>query len=455
MRKKFVLAILIIVIMTVIGCGDTGSVKVYDNTEEIDFAHIELTMTAVITNINMEEGTVSFIDCRTSETHLLYYHGGVVVTDTRGGNILLDELGEGCVVDVVYYQDTSKLVSITANSRVKIVEETNKLSADKENGKAVYKGVSTSLWENVVVVDGEKLIDISEVSTEDKVKLYIYGNKLVSVVIKTGHGYVRLSNQDSYIGGMVEMGYDVIVPVTKDMLVPVGEGDYTLRINKNGYSQTKKIKVIRDSETLVDLSDIAIPKGTVVFETTPSDVRIFVDGNEISGKTYSNILGSYSLRVEAEGYKTFRGSFKVTEKVNTLTIKLVDIDSSDDDDGSSTETTETTESTSESTADTTEDTSENTSEQATEGNTTEIPTDTGVITDNTVTISAPTGVSVYLDGDYIGTSPITFAKITGIHTITLYKRGYIIKSYTINETDDGKDKEYSYPSLTTLLDIVE
>lgn len=451
MRKKIFIAFLFFIILSVNGCGDAGSVKVYDNTEETNITHVELSMTAVITDIDLENDTVSFIDCRTSEVHSLLYHGGVAVTNTRGSDVTLSELGEGCVVDVVYYQDTSKLVSIAANSNTRIVDETNKFTADKENGKAVYKGVSCSMWENVVVVDDGKLLDVSEVSTEDKVTLYIYGNKLVSVVIKSGHGYVRLNNQDSYIGGMVELGYDVIVPVTKDMLVPVGEGEYTLRINKNGYSQTKKITVIKDSETLVDLSDIAVPKGTVVFEVTPMDAKIYVGGELISGKTYTNILGSYSLKIEAEGYQTFQGSFKVSEKVKTFTIELKDIDGKDD------ETTETTEDTTESTDSTSESSTDTTgTEQSTE-NTTENTTvsDSGITTDNTVTIAAPVGVSVYVDGDYVGISPITFSKVTGIHTITLYKSGYLIKSYTINETDDGEDKVYSYPSLTTLLDIVE
>ncbi|MGN0435126.1 MAG: PEGA domain-containing protein [Wujia sp.] len=452
MRKKLLIAIIFFIILSIGGCGDTGSVKVYDNTEETDISHTELSMTAVITNINTEDGTVSFIDCRTSESHSLIYHGGVAVTNTRGNAVSLSELGMGCVVDVVYYQDTSKLVSIAANGNTRIVKDTNKFTADKENGKAVYKGISCSMWEDVVVVDDGKLLDVSEVSTEDKVTLYIYGNKLVSVVITSGHGYVRLSNQDSYIGGMVELGYDVIVPVTSDMLVPVGEGEYTLRINKNGYSQTKKIKVIKDSETLVDLSDIAVPKGTVVFEVTPMDAKIYVDGELISGKTYTDFLGSYGLKIEAEGYQTFQGSFKVTEKVKNFTIELQNIDGEDDDDTTETteDTTESTDSTSESTDTSTDTTTE--TEQSTENTTV---SDSGITTDNTVTVAAPVGVSVYVDGDYVGISPISFSKVTGIHTITLYKSGYLIKSYTINETDDGEDKVYSYPSLTTLLDIVE
>ena len=77
------------------------------------------------------------------------------------------------------------------------------------------------------------------------------------------------------------------------------------------------------------------------------------------------------------------------------------------------------------------------------------------MTDNIITIKTPVGASVYVDGDYVGIAPVSFTKVVGAHTITLYKSGYLIKSYTIQATNDGKDDEYSFADLTSLLDLVE
>ena len=55
-----------------------------------------------------------------------------------------------------------------------------------------------------------------------------------------------------------KIGYDVIVPVTEDMLIPVREGSYKLRINKGVNSGYKNIVVTRDEETEVSLKELQI-----------------------------------------------------------------------------------------------------------------------------------------------------------------------------------------------------
>ena len=71
---------------------------------------------------------------------------------------------------------------------------------------------------------------------------------------------------------------------------------------------------------------------------------------------------------------------------------------------------------------------------------------------NKITIKKPEGVGVYFDGDYVGIAPVSIKKAAGMHTITLYKAGYLIKSYTIQAEDNGKDDEYSYADLISVLD---
>ena len=251
----------------------------------------------------------------------------------------------------------------------------------------------------------------------------------------------------------MKIGKDVIVPVTADMLVAVGEGDYTLRISKNGYSGEKSIRVTKDRELNVDISDIAIPSGTVTFAVTPEDANevIKVDGEVIANRTYTGLYGDHELSITADGYDSFRGSFKITETMKTLRVTLQQ----------------------ETTEETTEDTTEATTQEGqttasgqittqttatTQGSqTTTATTQSGQTTEsaeqgNKITIKKPEGVGVYFDGDYVGIAPVSIRKTAGTHTITLYKAGYLIKSYTIQAEDNGKDDEYSYADLISVLD---
>lgn len=450
MRKNIILTVMLLLLMFTLGCSDSGEVKVYDVTNEAVSSHEEVTMTAVIAHKDLEQNIFSFIDCKSGESHDLIYHGGVIVSNTYGDVILQEDVAEGTVVEVVYYSDTLKLVSIDVSESGRVMKEVTKFTADVAAAKAKYKGTTCVMSEHVVAIDKGQIIDITEINSEDQVTLNFYNNVLVSVSVELGHGYVRLTNHETYVGGMVEVGYDVIVPVTEDMLVAVREGSYTLRIYKNGFSNSKSVVVNRDKETTVNIGDISIPTGTATFTVTPSEAKIYVNGDAIGGNTYTNLYGNYEIKIEAEGYKNFNGSFKINKTVNTYTINLVSLEEEDDEEEEDSSTTEST--TDEEKASDTDATEDSTTESQTGTVTTET---TGEVTDNTITIKAPTGASVYVDGDYIGIAPVSFTKVVGSHTVTLYKSGYLIKSYTIQATNDGKDDEYSFADLTSLHELVE
>lgn len=446
MRKNQMLLILVIFVLLIAGCSKKKSnVGIYDDTEEATVEHQIRTVAAVVTEIDLEHNIISFVECTSGVQTNLIYHGGVYVRNRYGDEIGINKLALGSVVNVEYYVDTAKLVGVQISDTVTMLTGVTKFSADTSAGKATYKGTSCDMSSSIVAFDGDKLIDVSEINTEDQVTLYIFGGKLVAVSIEVGHGYVRLSGQDSYIGGLVEIGYDVIVPVTNDMLLAVREGMYTLRISRNGYSDSKEVKVVRDRETKVDLTDIAIPTGTVGFTVIPEDAKITIGKKEIGGYVYSNLYGTYTFKVEAEGYRTFKGSFKIDKPSKNLTIELVKLDE------------DTTEDTTEDSTDT-EDTTEGTTAEATtesETGMSSISTERPVSDGHTITIKEPAGVGVYIDGDYVGTAPVTVPKTLGTHSITLYQSGYLIKSYTITAVENGQDDEYSYPALTSFMDLIE
>lgn len=435
------------------GCGQKNNdIKVYENTEEVSVRHEETSMTAIITSMDMENNQMHFVSVLDGTDITLQYHGGVRVSDTKGTDIGIDSVVCGNVVDIVYYADTEKLVSIAKNAKVKTYTQVKKFLYRQEEHTASCNGTGYKVSDYAQVFDGNQVLSLVDVNTEDEVTLSVWNGSLVSVVITKGHGYVRLLNQGTYVGGFVEIGKDVIVPVTTDMLVAVGEGDYTLRINKNGYFGEKSIRVTKDRELNVDISDIAIPSGTVAFAVTPEDAGevIKVDGEIIANRTYTGLYGDHELSITAEGYDSFRGSFKITDTMKNLHVTLQQETTEE-----STE--ETTEATTQEAQTTTSGQTTQTTEATQNPQTTSATTQSGQTTEsaeqgNKITIKKPEGVGVYFDGDYVGIAPVSIKKTAGTHTITLYKAGYLIKSYTIQAEDDGKDDEYSYADLISVLD---
>ena len=69
-----------------------------------------------------------------------------------------------------------------------------------------------------------------------------------------------------------------------------------------------------------------------------------------------------------------------------------------------------------------------------------------------VYIDAPDGAEAYLDGSYIGITPISFNKVPGSYVVTLRKSGYQTRSYTIQIDEEEKDINYSFTDLMKLDD---
>jgi hypothetical protein len=64
-----------------------------------------------------------------------------------------------------------------------------------------------------------------------------------------------------------------------------------------------------------------------------------------------------------------------------------------------------------------------------------------------VTIESPEGVEVYLDGTYLGISPVKFEKKAGTYVVTLRKNGCQTRSYTISVDSEKENISYSFSEL--------
>lgn len=456
------LALVCFILAGMTGCGRELTVPVYDEEPEpVDAVE----MFAIVSNIDEVNNKVTLKAVAYNTEVTLSYNGGADVLDKYGDVLSLSQVEPGTVADIVYDDNRDKLISlhVSGNEKVQKLEHVCGAEVDTLENMVKLNGKSYHMSDNVTAFSENREIKVNEICSEDQISVWLYNDIVCSMYVELGHGYLRLTDYAGYIGGMVEVGYDVIVPVTEDMLLTVREGEYTLRIAKGDDVGTKEVEVIRNQEIVLSLADIAIepkPIGSVMFKVTPSDAAVYIDGKRINAEGAVELeYGKHRILIQADGYESYSADFdvKYAYKVKEYTLTPTDgtTEGTTERNTTSTAGSTTRQNSSSTTQSTSGDTTEKSTEKSTEaGSTTESST-TNKETANKVIISAPIGVSVYLDGEYIGIAPITFTKVTGSHIITFSRSGYLSKSYTVTFTDDGKDTTLSYDELTSLASLLE
>ena len=216
---------------------------------------------------------------------------------------------------------------------------------------------------------------------------------------------------------------------------------------------------------------------------TPSTAKLYIDGaKQDASQPITLEYGIHQLIAKADGYQSVTRYLRVGQASAGVDITLEKSDGTEEESDKKVDDTETTQDKTDRTgedpdsAGTTTDndsskqsTGENTSTEektstktdtstdektstktdtSTEGNTATEDTATDVLTDYyKVYVDAPEGVEIYLDGNYVGISPCSFRKQSGMHVITLRKVGYETRSYTVSVDNEEKDMSYSFVDL--------
>lgn len=426
LKKDNILKVCVVLICLVLtGCGTIGLAQeaafesAYDNLAEEEEVDIYTSQAqGVLKDINQEDGTFTVYLTNGGEEKTLSYDGTTMVQDRFGSALTIAQLMPGEVISIAYNSNLEKAGSIEQTPGVWSYDGINKYYLDVGNSTLQIGNDVYGISRYAKAFSGEDEIILDEILSQDTLTVKGEGHDIVSIIVETGHGYLNLINDEALVGGWVEVGQSVIQQISEGMLLTVPEGSYVVRLTANGINETREVNIIRNQETILDLGDIEMPpvtNGKVVFSITPENANVQVDGVNVD-ISYGILLplGLHQVTASLSGYDTVSEYFEVKEETTTVRLTLGEA-------------------------------SEEASGNATvSGN--EI-SEAETNTNCTITIKAPEDVEVYQDNRYMGISPVTYDKVSGEHTITLRRIGYVTKSYNIVVEDDGKDVTYSFPDL--------
>ncbi|MCH5251537.1 MAG: PEGA domain-containing protein [Lachnospiraceae bacterium] len=355
------------------------------------------------------------------------YSGATLVYSKNDRDMSMEEMAAGDVCDVYTSGDGRKIIKIKESADIIEVENTRVL-VDANKKRMTVQGVTYGYSEQIAVFSEGRQIQPMELTENDEVTFRGVKGQAYSLVVTKGHGYIRPTGYKDFIGGTLTVQGEAILPVSNGMLLTVPEGTQTLMMENGDLTSTAAVEVERNQVTNVNMSKYQsqLPDtARVKFIIEPNGAELYINGSLMDySKTVSMKYGKHSLKVILEGYNDYNGIIDIKDAAPIIRIDLAEetaeVDSEDDSDSSVS--------------------SDDSSSK---------PSSADYDTDHKITISAPSGAAVYVNGTYKGQIPCSFTKMLGNVTVTLTKENCETKSYSIEIPDDSQDISWSFPDLKT------
>lgn len=369
--------------------------------------------TAVVVKIDTGEKTITFLNLTVHKNYTLTYDGTTVFTDRYGSTISLEQLQPGDMADVTFLKSKKKLATLALSSEAWVNETVSRYTIEEGAHSITIGNNIYELSDDLKIFSGTKELEMIDLNPADILEIQGIGTTVYSIKVEKGHGYLRLTGDENFRGGWIEVGQNIIQKIEEDMLLAVPEGTYEVTVSIKGGGGTKYVQIERNEEVTLDISDLEIEEvqyGQVVFAMSPSSARLYIDG-ELVDTTLPVTLeyGIHQMIAKADGYETVTRYLKVGEASAGIDITL---------------------------------------EEETEDDTDSVSTgDAITLGSYQVYIDAPAEAEVYVDGNYVGIAPVSFKKEEGSHVITLRRNGYETRSYTIVVDNEEKNVTFSFADL--------
>lgn len=370
--------------------------------------------TAIVTKVSTITESITFYNVELAKSYTLSFDQITKYSDKYGTAMSVDQIKQGTLVDILFLKSKKLLVDLKENSEAFNIPEVTEFSVDAGTKVFRYKEDSYKIRKGTIILSKNEKLDLKDLSPIDEVTITGIDTSIYAITVNVGHGKLKLKHEDELVDGFIEFNSDFIEKIKKGMELTIPEGKYELTISKGKTTVTKSLVIERDEEAVLDLEDIVLEEnktGKVLFEVTPKDAEIYIDGKLIDSNDLQELgFGMHKLNAMCSGYEDLQRYFSVGEESATLKVILDE-----------------------------QKTKDSKTEEAEESR-----TDGAYIF---VTASSPSGVEVFFDGNYIGMSPVSIPKSAGQHVIMLSKSGYITRSYNVNVENTDKDVYYTFDSL--------
>lgn len=232
----------------------------------------------------------------------------------------------GDVAKITVSGSDQTLAKVQLSDEVWVYEDIVNYTIDEDIGALVIGDGRYAYNPKYPAFSGEGRIDVSDIGANDVLRAVGLDNKLISLAVQRGHGYLALSNTKLFEGSFICVGDRIFEQVEKNMKIEAPEGTYLVTVANNGYGGSREVEIKRDQTVSLNLDEL---KGDgpqtcrITFEVGVEGAVLWIDGKKADySKPVELAYGIHTITVEAEGYDAITEKLVVNSKEAEIEIAL-------------------------------------------------------------------------------------------------------------------------------------
>ena len=282
----------------------------------------------LIVEHDSQEESLTLYSFSSGLEHYYEYGFSTQFKDKYGSFASATQFTPGRFVTIAPRDKDGYLTVVQLSDYVWEYEKVRHFSIDEEKGVFTIANTKYSIQNEVRIFSNGREIEFSDISKDDILTVVGIDKRIMSVVVTTGHGTLSLKNTELFEDSFLQLGTNKFAWITPNMEIEVPEGEYTLKVAKDGWGGATQIEIIRGEKTEIDLETLkgeGKKKGLISFRIDVEDVQVSVDYQLIDHtKPVELTYGTHVLEIKAEGYETWKKYLSVNSEQATLIIELTE-----------------------------------------------------------------------------------------------------------------------------------
>ena len=179
--------------------------------------------TCLLVEQDEEENTMTFLNLELGRRYTLSVDGTTRFMDKYGDGLSKEQVEPGDIVDITFLKTQKHLTTLQLSTQSWTYTEVERYEINSVRGWVSIGAETYRITSNTQYLSEGRPIEEMDLNPSDILTFQGIGKQVLSVKVEKGHGYLRLENDASFVGGWIEIGQALIQRISEGMLLLVPE----------------------------------------------------------------------------------------------------------------------------------------------------------------------------------------------------------------------------------------